>query len=213
MAPRPIIYINSWPGAGKHTIAKALAQLFGDGARVVRSTISPGNYRPLTNSPPENQVHNHLHIDLADAILPRSSPDYQALRHQLRSALFRTLVNSPDTHDTIYIFTDFQSTNELGPSVAREYEAAARARGCLFVPVILSCDGEENARRMTSEERVDLVEKQGKGMLLDTKILEDMRSRVDVYRFDCEEQLEMDVTTVTPEWAAGFVFDHVVGLM
>ena len=33
--PSPIIYINSWPGVGKHTIAKELGLLLGDDARVV----------------------------------------------------------------------------------------------------------------------------------------------------------------------------------
>ena len=33
--PGPIIYINSWPGVGKHTIAKELGVLLDDAARVV----------------------------------------------------------------------------------------------------------------------------------------------------------------------------------
>ena len=37
--PSPIIYINSWPGVGKHTIAKQLGMLLGDDARVVRLSI------------------------------------------------------------------------------------------------------------------------------------------------------------------------------
>ena len=37
--PSPIIYINSWPGVGKHTIAKQLGMLLGDDARVVRLPI------------------------------------------------------------------------------------------------------------------------------------------------------------------------------
>lgn len=34
--PNPVIYINSWPGVGKHTIAKQLGLLLGGDARVVR---------------------------------------------------------------------------------------------------------------------------------------------------------------------------------
>ena len=74
----PIVYINSWPGVGKHTIAKELEKQMGGKLRVVR---------------------NHLHIDLAGAIVPRGSTDYLGLRSELRSVLFRTLATSYDTYD------------------------------------------------------------------------------------------------------------------
>ena len=45
--PSPIIYINSWPGVGKHTIAKELGVLLGNDARVVRlSMLSNQNHFP-----------------------------------------------------------------------------------------------------------------------------------------------------------------------
>lgn len=55
----------------------------------------------LSNGIP--QVRNHLHIDLAGAILPRTSPDYLDLRHQLRAALFNSLATSPDTFGFMYV--------------------------------------------------------------------------------------------------------------
>ena len=35
--PQPMIYINSWPGVGKHTIAKELDKQMGGKVRVVSS--------------------------------------------------------------------------------------------------------------------------------------------------------------------------------
>ena len=63
---------------------------------------------------------------------------------------------------------------------------------------------------MRSAERVELVEKHGKGMLLDTKLLRQMRTRVEIYRFACPEELELDVSRMEPEVAAEVIYQHVV---
>ncbi|KAF6236199.1 hypothetical protein HO173_005828 [Letharia columbiana] len=187
MMALPIIYINSWPGAGKYTVARELEKQMDGKVRVVR---------------------NHLHIDLAGAILPRTSADYLELRHQLRFALFNTLATSPDSFDHFYVFTDFQTANEEGISVASEYEAAAKKRGCAFIPVILTCQVAENERRLRSLERLGAVEG-GNGMLVDTDVLKLFRERGDVYRFQCSEQLVLNVTEITPVQAAEKIMQHV----
>lgn len=96
----PIIYINSWPGVGKHTIAKETEKQMNGKARVVSPLLALINDPSFVNLPTKcllSQVHNHLHIDLAGAILPRSSSDYLQLRRQLRSTLFNALATCPDT--------------------------------------------------------------------------------------------------------------------
>lgn len=187
MAALPIIYINSWPGVGKHTIAKEIEMQMKGKARVVR---------------------NHLHIDFASAILPRTSRDYLELRHELRSALFNTLAVSEDTFEYAYIFTDFQTATEKGVSVAAEYAAAARRRGCAFIPVVLTCGEAENERRMRWPKRLGLVEA-GMGMLVDTDVLKRFRRRRELYRFQGSEQLVLDVTDITPAQAAEKIMQHV----
>ena len=42
--PHPIIYINSWPGVGKHTIAKELEKQMNGKARVVCRVESDNLY-------------------------------------------------------------------------------------------------------------------------------------------------------------------------
>jgi tRNA uridine 5-carbamoylmethylation protein Kti12 len=47
--PAPFIYINSWPGVGKHTISKELEKLFDGKVRLV-STSSTSRQRFLSSS-------------------------------------------------------------------------------------------------------------------------------------------------------------------
>ncbi|RDL38337.1 uncharacterized protein BP5553_02677 [Venustampulla echinocandica] len=121
-------------------------------------------------------IHSHQHIDLAGTVLPRSSPQYQQLRFQLRQVLFQTLAAASDTFEFMYIFTNFQSDNELGRKVVGHYAEAAKARGCTFIPVVLTCDIAMNTQRIRSQERLRLLAER-KGMLLDTVLLSEMREK------------------------------------
>lgn len=106
-----------------------------------------------------------------------------------------------------YIFTDFQSTDEVGSSVAEEYANAAKRRDCIFVPIILSCDTAENEKRMSSTERLRLAA-DGKGILLDTTLLMDIRGCEHIYSFKCAEELLLDVTSLKSKEAAGKILEH-----
>lgn len=55
---------------------------------------------------------------------------------------------------------------------------------------------------MASAERVELVEKHGKGMLLDTKLLGQFRERSEIHRFGTVGELVLDVSELTAEDAA-----------
>lgn len=77
----PIVHINGFPGTGKLTVARLLAE-----------KLSVLNAR---------LVHNHLLIDPAGAILPRSSIGYQPLRRVIRAAVFTTLIQSREAFDSL----------------------------------------------------------------------------------------------------------------
>ncbi|KAL8929841.1 MAG: hypothetical protein Q9208_000985 [Pyrenodesmia sp. 3 TL-2023] len=81
-----------------------------------------------------------------------------------------------------------------------------------FIPVILECDMDENARRMMSERRINEVA-EGKGMLLDTELLAEMRGRGEIYRFGCAEAMVVDVSRLTVEEAADMIAMHVKKIM
>lgn len=65
---------------------------------------------------------------------------------------------------------------------------------------------------MQTPERHDLVAG-GKGMLLDTKVLHGFRNRGEVYRFQSQEELELDVTEIMPAEAARKIMEHVQMLL
>ena len=188
MPPLPIVHINGWPGIGKLTIARKIIALLG-------------------GSHDARLVHNHLLIDPVDTILSRNSPSYQTYRRNLRAIVFKAIATVPETFDSIYVFTDFQTDNELGKSVTNEYAEVANQRGCAFVPIILSCSLEENRRRITSAGRLDADGRAGK--LTDPEHLVAMRGRGEIRQFqDNPHFLNLDVTALDAQAAAQNIVDH-----
>ncbi|KAM3553079.1 hypothetical protein MY1884_006875 [Beauveria asiatica] len=183
--PLPIIHINGFPGTGKLTVAKHLEQLLTPRARL---------------------VHNHLLINAADAVLRRDEAGYQNLRRAVRTAVFSSLADSAATHKFVYLFTDFQSNDEVGSGVCAEYLAAARQRKCKLVSVILGCDVNTNVGRLVTGER------RAHGKITDEALLRKFRDAVDIHRFEDLEvsSLEMDVSSVNAEEAAKQILQHVV---
>jgi hypothetical protein len=100
--PAPFLYFNSWPGSGKHTIAKEIEKQLGGKARIVSLSIHLDSLIGILLV--LSQIHNLQHIDLAGAILPRSSPQCQQIRSQLRQVVFGALATSSDTFKHLYVF-------------------------------------------------------------------------------------------------------------
>lgn len=194
--PLPIIHINGLPGTGKLTIAREVLTLL---QQHFAASGSPNTAK---------LVHNHLLINPADAVLHRTQPGYQTLRKALRDAVFSTLSSEPATFATVYLFTDWQSGDDAGAAVCREYETMARERGCGFIPVIVSCGEAENIVRLRSGER------EGWGKITDPELLVRCRGGVDappVYLFEgVEARLEVDVTELSAREAAEVVVGHVL---
>lgn len=175
--PHPLIHINGFPGTGKLTVAQDLV------AHVALSA----NLK---------LIHNHLLINPADAVLHRTQAGYQSLRRAVRAAIFTSLATEPATFNTTYLFTDFQTTNEQGASVCAEYAQAAKDRGCLLIPIVLTCDEDENIKRMT---------------LMDVELLRTFRKGAPIFEFsDRKEFLEIDVTRLEPEEVARTIWEHVL---
>jgi hypothetical protein len=108
-------------------------------------------------------------------------------------------------HLPLITVVDFQSNNELGRSVATEYQTAARQSGRLFLPIYLSCDVAENLRRVGSLERVN----SGTKRLLSGPVLQDIRSRCELFRFDIPEGFDINVTRLLPTEAATEILAYV----
>lgn len=183
--PLPIIHLNGFPGTGKLTVARHLEQLLAPRARL---------------------IHNHLLINPADAVLRRDEAGYQNLRHTIRAAIFASLVESTATHNFAYLFTDFQSSDEIGTAVCAEYLAAAQNRGCELISIVLSCDMDTNVERLIADER------RAHGKIVNVELLKKFREGVMIHRFEelGDKRLELDVSTLSAEEAAKQILEHVV---
>ncbi|MET3794424.1 AAA family ATPase [Aquamicrobium terrae] len=124
-----IVHLNGWPGVGKLTVGRALADRLG--ARL---------------------IDNHLLHDVAIRCTGLADPGRWPLYEKVRHAAYEALKDRPHA-DTLVI------TNALCANDARERQAwnhvvdLAIARNAPLVPVVLEADFEENARRLRSPDR------------------------------------------------------------
>ncbi len=186
--PFPVIHINGFPGTGKLTVAGHLIDLFTD--KQISAKL----------------VHNHLLIDPADAILHRTQPGYQQLRHAIRACIFNALETESATFENVYIFTDFQSSDPVGSGVCAEYVAMTKTRGCRLVSIVLNCEEEENLRRLTSNNR------HRTGKLIDGELVKRFRrDGAPVHRFKHDNiSLELDIASCTAREVAEQIMLHCV---
>ncbi|KAL8722297.1 MAG: hypothetical protein Q9225_001202 [Loekoesia sp. 1 TL-2023] len=167
----------------------------------LRSLTSPINiYRQLL--PQTKLLDNHQLIDPVAAVYERGMPEYQGLRRYVRKGILDSIATSQSLRDVTWIFTDSQSSGEVGATAVADYIHAAQTRGSLLISVILTCDGDENVRRMTSKQR-------GKTKLNDVSILLDIRRDEDLYRFGGKAELELDVSQLSVASAAQTIAEFI----
>lgn len=182
--PLPLIHLNGFPGVGKLTIARALQQRLGAVGRL---------------------VHNHMLINPADAVLHRTEEGYQDLRRAIRSAVFASLADSPATYGAAYIFTDFQSGDATGSATCAEYLAAARARRCALISIVLTCEASTNLARLQSPERA------AERKLVDPQLLTHFRNGLGPHHFEGETTTwSLDVSDLSAAEASLCILEHIL---
>ncbi|OOG66490.1 AAA family ATPase [Sinorhizobium sp. A49] len=123
-----IVHINGWPGTGKLTIARHLAEHLG--ARL---------------------ADNHTLINPAEALFARGTPLYRSLRATVRTAVLDH-VHRADAAQS-FLFTDALSDDEFDSRSFDDYATLAADRSARFVAVVLDCSMEENLKRLTRAGR------------------------------------------------------------
>ncbi|EWY90169.1 hypothetical protein FOYG_07778 [Fusarium oxysporum NRRL 32931] len=181
----PVVWINGFPGTGKKTIADAMKQL----------------------DPSILVLDNHKLIDPVAEVISRDHPEYNTQRKQYRQTILQRHVLHPSSHDLLVVFTDFQSDNELGQSVAHEYANAASYAGRPFLPVYLTCGLEANIERVDHAEQVA----SGTTKLLDQWLLRDTKGRCELFKFQGYLGLMIDSTEKTALENAKNILDTVEG--
>ena len=166
-----IVHINGWPGVGKYTIGKELSKKLG--ARF---------------------IHNHLLHDISFACAGRGDEDRWPLYEKVRLAAYDVLERRPASET-------FVMTNALCYGVDKEVEAWSKvvdlaiSRSALLIPVILRADTETIARRVSSNNRLDMK-------LKDPVYLREMVSKYSLQVPDVPEVVEVEVSKSSAEEAA-----------
>lgn len=73
------------------------------------------------------------------------------------------------------------------------------------IPVYLACDVDTNLRRVATQERV----RSGTTKLTDAQVVEGLRSRCELFVFDCCPGFSIDTTNLKPIEAAWKILDSV----
>jgi hypothetical protein len=155
------------------------------------------------------RVHRHAEVDSKGALLPWTSWLYADKEKKLRKFWYestpRSAYNDWYTPDTVYIFTEFDTGNDIDHSFMGQCRSIARVRGCPFVPVILRCSKRENIKRLCTAER------KKEGRLTDKEFLKKIMEKGEQVYPWLEEmfRMEMDVTNKNPDEAARGIFEHV----
>ncbi|MEM9786275.1 MAG: hypothetical protein AAF801_07215 [Pseudomonadota bacterium] len=128
MSVAPVIHIGGWPGSGKRTIGRALAD------------ICAGRL-----------IDNHIFLDAAYAVFDRGTADCARLREEVRAVILGAALKLPS--DVPVILTDALSNSEEDFALFKPTLYFARDRGAPICAVMLEIDEAENIARLTQADR------------------------------------------------------------
>ncbi|MFN0148338.1 MAG: hypothetical protein ACKVT1_17700 [Dehalococcoidia bacterium] len=180
-----IIYLIGYPGIGKYTIARAIADR--TDARV---------------------LDNHLVNNPIFAVLPRGSlsalpPEVWSRVGQIRELMLQSVEDLAPSEYSFILTNVINGDDPKDVAVYERVRAVARARTARFVPVVLHCDPEEQARRVITAER------HSRFKWTDVDAVTDLTARLRLHVPGHRNLLRLDVTSRTPRESASEVVAHV----
>lgn len=128
MSAAPVIHIGGWPGSGKRTIGRALAER------------CEGRL-----------LDNHIFLDAARAVFDRGTEECAGLREEVRAVILRAALELP-VHVPV-ILTDALSDSDEDFALFKPSLAFARDRGAPLRAFVLEIDEAENLARLTHSDR------------------------------------------------------------
>jgi hypothetical protein len=189
----PLVWINGWPGVGKLTVAEWLFRLLGPEKAVLF-----------------DKEHQKREDEISCESPPRpATPEYHQMRKEHRQSGLATCMASPAMLSRIVIFIDCQTDEEPGPSIAWEYEQAAKSCGRLFLPVYLECQIDENVKRVESLERQSST----RSKIKCGNLAKSLRRNRKLYMFKDYKGLQLNVTDLEAHEAAMEVLSFVTTMM
>ncbi len=185
--PASVIYLLGSLAVGKFTVAKAIAEI--NGAVVVDNQLINLPIFSLLPGWPDALVTEGMWREI-DVV---------------RDAVFRT-IEEVTPHSVSYVLTNALE-DEPGAYVLYErVKRIAASRGSLFLPVVLTCDREEQLRRITDPSRTQRLKTDNRQRA--KEYLENTTSFVPIE----DSLLTIDTTTLTPERAAELVLARLLRL-
>lgn len=182
-----VYLLTGFPGVGKLTVARAMAERIEAGGETVRVVDNHWINNPIFGLVEQDGV----------TPLPRAVWDRVG---EVAGAVLKTVEElTPGSWNVI--FTAYvDGTTDIG-YVSRVVEVAD-ARGAVFVPVRILCDPDENARRIVAPGR--------RGRMKSVDAHEPYRLAELGPPFDSRHSntLSLDVTAIEPGKAADVILDH-----
>ncbi len=124
----PVIHIGGWPGAGKKTVGRCVADRLGG-----------------------RLIHNHLMLDAARAIYARDTPQSVAMREEVRGLILSHARRLPP--EVPIVLTDALADEPAAGPLFQPTLDLARDRRAELHLFALDLSVEENARRLVCPER------------------------------------------------------------
>ncbi|MDP5216581.1 hypothetical protein Q5Y75_05075 [Ruegeria sp. 2205SS24-7] len=128
MPVAPVVHIGGWPGAGKMTIGRIVAEALGG-----------------------RLIHNHLMLDAARAIYARNTSESIAMREEVRGLILAHARRLPD--DVPIILTDALADEPEAKTLFQPTLDLARDRKAPLRTFVLDLTFEENQRRLSDPSR------------------------------------------------------------
>ncbi len=167
-----IVHINSYPGVGKLTIGRALADLIGG-----------------------KLLDNHSVFKVAFALTEFKSPAFYDTVRAVREIAYRRILDLPA--DVPVVLTNWYSQGSAwGEENWDRAIALAQERKCALNIVTLACRPEENARRIRAPER------SAKRKPQDEAFVKDNREGRPLLDRGGDRLLDLDVTDLSASEAA-----------
>jgi hypothetical protein len=167
-----IVHINSYPGVGKLTIGRLLAERLNG-----------------------KLLDNHSIYNVAFAVTGFRTPAFYQTVRAVRDIAYARILELPVT--TPVVLTNWYSQDSAwGAENWDEVIALARKRGCSLLVVILACSPEENARRIGSHERAAKRKPQN------SELVDANRRGRPLLDYGGDALLQLDVTSLPAETAA-----------
>ncbi len=182
-----LLLLTGFPGTGKLTVARALA---------AQLESAGGTARVVDNHWINNPIFG---LVAQDGITPLPPSVWDRVG-EVAEAVVRTVEELTPTTWHVIFTAYLDGVTDVG-TVAK-LERVAAARGSVFVPVRLLCDPEENARRIVSPERRDLMKS------IDPVEPHRLADKGPPYNPGHQNQLSLDITTLPADAAAKRILEH-----